>query len=238
MLQLLLFISLLLFSGFCFAQGSLSKVHPSYVSIQMRHEPLDGPPIVSTICGGVVVDERKKLVATAWHCVPNTKTLVSVPGIFTVNGMSAQLVAFKAEADMALFQVNELRGVKAPTLSTPNKDDVVIASAYYPEFPVFSPSQTSDRKIPQMSINTVLTWEGKVVAVANASIRPVEQYDQLIPTPFKWIVVSGNPAPGFSGGPVFDKSENFVGIISNGNGGFTNISSSANIAILIRSMQR
>ena len=43
-----------------FAQ-QLPGVHPSYVSIQMLIDPLDSAPRMTTICGGVMVDEPKKL---------------------------------------------------------------------------------------------------------------------------------------------------------------------------------
>ena len=78
---------------------------------------------------------------------------------------------------------------------------------------------------------------GKVSAVALASRRGGERGDQVTMTPYKWIVATGDTAPGFSGGPVFDKAGNFVGIVSNINGGFTNISSAENVTVLIRSMK-
>jgi hypothetical protein len=40
------------------------------------------------------------------------------------------------------------------------------------------------------------------------------------------------------GGPAFDKNGNFIGIISNGNGGFTNISSSENIKQMIEDLKK
>lgn len=215
-----------------FAQGRPEGVHPSYVSIQMSNDPIDGPSIRSTICGGVVVDEERKLIATAWHCVPNQLALISKPGVFTVNGSNTKFVAMAAEADMALFQVEDLNGLKAANFATPERGDVIRASAFYEEFTVVAP--LSDRYTPQVTVKVTLDWEGKVNAVAIASRRGGERGDQITVTPFKWVVVNGNPAPGFSGGPAFDRSGNFVGIVSNGNGGFTNVSSSENVTVLMQ----
>lgn len=230
-------ISALLFLGavVAHAQGRPEGVHPSYVSIQMRSDPIDGPSIVRTICGGVVVDEVKKIVATAWHCVPNIRALIEKSGIFIVGGADAKLVAMAPEADMALFQVNTLKGLKAARVATPKKSDMIVASAYYDEFSVVAP--ILDRYIPQVTIKATLDWEGKVSAVAVASRRGGERGDQVTVTPFKWIVARGDTAPGFSGGPVFDKAGNFVGLISNINGGFTNISSSENVAVLMKNIK-
>lgn len=226
---------LFLCSGVSFAQGHPEGVHPSYVSIQMRGDPIEGPSTVNTICGGVVVNEVKKIVATARHCVPNLRALIEKPGVFIVGGADAKLVAMAAEADMALFQVNDLKGLRAAKFATPKKGDLIMASAYYDEFVVVAPMP--DRYTPQVTIRTTLDWEGKVNAVATASRRGGERGDQVTTTPFKWIVVNGNPAPGFSGGPAFDKTGNFVGIVSNGNGGFTNVSSSENALYLLKSIK-
>jgi S1-C subfamily serine protease len=207
-------------------------VHPSYVSIKMRTDALDADPITATVCGGVVADEKRRLVATAWHCVPNQRSVIEKPGIFSVGGMDAKLVTFSPEADTAIFQVDDLKGLKAPTFKTPKKGDVLVASAYYNAFPVTFAS--TDRFIPPMSVQVTLDWEGKVASVANANRLGGEHYDKVIPTQFKWIIVTGNTAPGFSGGPVFDTTGNFVGILSNINGGFTNVSSSENVAEMIK----
>lgn len=219
-------------ASFTFAQDN-PTLHPSYVSIQMSNDPVDGPTIKSTICGGVVMDETRKFVVTSWHCVPNQRSVVDKPGIFSIAGSNAKLVTYSPEADMAIFQVENLKGLKAAKISTPKKSDTVTASAYYDEFQVVAPMQ--DRYMPQVSVKVVLEWEGRVVAVAKASRRGGERGDQVTPTPYEWVVVSGSAAQGFSGGPAFDKAGNFVGIISNGNGGFTNISSSKNFAIVLKS---
>lgn len=221
--------------GTAIAQGRPTGVHPSYVSIQMRSDPIEGPSILSSICGGVVVDDLKKIVATAWHCVPNTRALIEKPGIFIVGGEDAKLVAMASEADMALFQVKDLKGLKAAKSATPKKGDMIMASAYYDDFYVVMPMP--DRYIPQVSINVTLDWEGKVNAIATATRRGGERGDQITKTLFKWIVVSGLPGTGFSGGPTFDKAGNFVGIISHGNGGFTTISSSENVLVLMKSVK-
>lgn len=210
-------------------------VHPSYVSIKMRTDTLDANPITTTVCGGVVVDEKRKLVATAWHCVPNQRSVIEKPGIFSVGGMNAKLVTFSPEADAAIFQVDNLKGLKAPAFKTPKKGDGLVASAYYDAFPVTFTS--NDRFIPPMSVQVTLDWEGKVAAVANANRLDGQHYDKVTPTQFKWVVVTGNTAPGFSGGPVFDKAGNFVGIVSNINGGFTNVSSSENVAEMMKSIK-
>ncbi len=233
MLAKISLVALSLCFGTAIAQGS--GVHPSYVSIMMRTDALDAEPITRTICGGVVVDEKRKLVATAWHCVPNQRSTIEKPGVFSVGGMNAKLVTFSPEADTAIFQVDDLKGLKAPTIKSPKKGDVLVASAYYDAFPVTA--QTSDRFFPPMSVQVTLDWEGKVAAVTNANRLGGEHYDKITPTQFKWIVVSGSTAPGFSGGPVFDKSGNFVGIVSNINGGFTNVSSSENVAEMIRTIK-
>jgi len=155
----------LLVIGSFFAYGATSAqtrpegVHPSYVSIQMSNDPVDGPAIKSTICGGVVVDEVRRLIATAWHCVPNIHALVEKPGIFIVAGRSAKLVANSSEADTALFQLNDLKGLKAAKFATPKKGDMIFASAYYEEFPVVAP--LSDRYIPRVTIKATLDWGGK-----------------------------------------------------------------------------
>ena len=210
-------------------------VHPSYVSIKMRIDALDASPMTATVCGGVVVDEKRRLVATAWHCVPNQRSVIEKPGIFSVGGMNSKLVAHSAEADTAIFQVDNLKGLKAPSFKTPKKGEMVFASAFYDAFPVTF--ARNDRFIPPMSVQVTLDWEGKVVAVANASRLGGERYNQVISTQFKWIIVTGNTAPGFSGGPVFDKAGNFVGIVSNINGGFTNVSSSENVAEMMRAIK-
>ena len=221
--------------GNTIAQDRPPGVHPSYVSVQMRGDPIDGPSALNTICGGVVINEAKRLISTSWHCVPNVRALIEKPGVFTVGGVDAKLVAYAAEADKALFQVSDLRGRKAVKFATPKKGDIVRGSAYYDEFPVVVPM--SDRYMPQVSIKVTLDWEGKVNAVATASRRGGERGDQVTVTPFKWIVVNGTVAPGFSGGPFFDISGNYVGNVSNVNGGFTNVSSSENDLILMRSVK-
>lgn len=148
--------------------------------------------------------------------------------------MNAKFIAFSNETDIALFEVSGLKGIKAPTFTTPKKGDEVAASAYYDNFGVSILG--SDRFFPPMSISTTLDWSGKVVAVAAAQKRTGENFDKIVPTPYKWILVGGIPAPGFSGGPVFDKSGGLIGILSNVTGGFTAISSSENIAILLKNM--
>lgn len=229
-----------LVSFFMLLQGACAQeaagVHPSYVSIKMRSDALDAEPVTSTICGGVVVDEKRNLVATAWHCVPNQRSVIEKPGIFSVGNMGAKLVTFSAEADIALFQVSHLQGLKAPAFSTPEKGSRVIASAYYDDFPVTP--QSSDRFFPMMSVQTVLDWEGVVSTVAKAKQRSGEHFDKIMQTEFTWIVISGTAAPGFSGGPVFDKQGNFIGILSSVYGGFTNVSSSENVATMIKNLKQ
>lgn len=226
------FICMMLASFAAFAQPP--GTHPSYVSIQMRTDALDSKPMTSNICGGVVVDEKRKLIVTAWHCVPNQRTLIEKPGMFSVNGMAAKLLVFAAEADMAIFQVADLRGVKAPMFKTPKRGDTVTSTAYYDSLPVSPSGPMVDRFFPPMSISTTLEWEGKVMAVEKANRREGSHFDQVVKTDTRWIVATGNTAPGFSGGPVFDKSGNFVGIISSVNGGFTNISSSENVMLILK----
>lgn len=234
MLSKLLLLTFCFWVSYAFAQDK-ATLHPSYVSIQMSNDPIDGPTIRSTICGGVVVDEMKRLVATSWHCVPNQRSVVEKPGIFTAGGSNAKLVTLAPEADMAIFQVENLKGLKAAKMSTPKKNDMVTASAYYDEFQVVAPMQ--DRYMPQVTVKVTLEWEGKVAAIATASRRGGERGDQVTATPYEWIVVNGNAAQGFSGGPAFDKAGNFVGIIANGNGGFTNISSARNIATILKTLK-
>ena len=207
-------------------------VHPSYVSIMMKTDTLDSEPITSTICGGIVVEEERRLVATAWHCVPNQRSVIEKSGIFSIGGMNAKLISFSPEADTVIFQVDDLKGLKAPAFKVPKKGEILFASAYYDAFPVIAPS--GDRFVPAMSVQVTLDWEGKVAAVANANRLGGEHFDKIVATKFKWIVVTGNTAPGFSGGPAFDKDGNFVGIVSNVNGGFTNVSSSENVAEMIK----
>ncbi len=209
-------------------------VHPSYVSIKMKTDALDTDAIVTTICGGIVADEKRKIIATAWHCVPNQRSVIEKQGVFSVGGMNAKLVLFSAEADTALFQVTDLKGLKAPNFKIPQKGDIVVASAYYDSFPVTA--QMPDRFFPAMSVQITLDWEGKVAGVANANRRGGEHFDKITPTKYKWIIVTGNTAPGFSGGPVFDKNGNFVGLVSNTNGGFTNLSSSENVKEMIKTL--
>lgn len=226
----ILLVALSLYFGTAISQEP--NVHPSYVSIKMRTDALDANPITTTVCGGVVVDEKRRLIATAWHCVPNQRSVIEKPGVFSVGGMNAKLVTFSPESDTAIFKVDNLKGLKAPTFKTPKKGDLLVASAYYDTFPVTS--TINDRFIPSMSVQVTLDWEGKVAAVANANRLSGEHYDKITSTQFKWIIVTGSTAPGFSGGPVFDKAGNFVGIISNINGGFTNVSSSENVSEMIK----
>lgn len=211
--------------------------HPSYVSIQMRTEPLDAPPTTQSVCGGVVVDEKRKLVATAWHCVPNMRSAIEKPGVFSANGMNAKFVAFLPEADLALFQVDDLKGVKTPTFKTPKKGDSVTASAFYDNFPVTPQGQGDDRFFPSMTISGTIDWEGKVAIVATAKETRDPRFAATVKVEPTWIVITGNPAPGFSGGPVFDKSGGFVGIVSNGNGGYTNVSSSGNVIKMLQMLK-
>lgn len=89
-------------------------VHPSYVSIKMRSDAIDTAPETMAMCGGVVVDEKRKLIATAWHCVPNSRLVLEKKDMFSVGGMNAQLVDHSAEADIAIFRVDNLKGLKAP----------------------------------------------------------------------------------------------------------------------------
>jgi S1-C subfamily serine protease len=216
--------------------ATAQALHPSYVSIKMKSDALDMAPLERSICGGVVVDEVRRLVATAWHCVPNQRSTIEKAGIFSIGGMEAKFVSYSPEADIALFEVSDLKGLKAPEFRTPMRGDKVVASAYYDSFNVLAPA--NDRFTPPMSIKAILEWEAKVAAVAKASRLSGERYDQPIETNITWIVVSSNPAQGFSGGPAFDKNGNFIGIISNANGGFTNISSSENIKQMIEDLKK
>jgi hypothetical protein len=208
----------------------------SYVAIQIKTDTLDMPSNTATTCGGVVVDEKKKFIATAWHCVPNSSRLLNEQGAFMANGSPAKLVTFSAEADMAILVVVDLKGVKAPKFVTPKKGEEVVASAFYDSFPVNNMGPNMDRYFPQTSISVTLDWKTEVAGVAEAQKREPPKFD-LIPAGVKWIVMSGNPAPGFSGAPVFDRQGGFVGIISNGNGGFTNVSSSENVQRLFKKLQ-
>lgn len=205
--------------------------NPSFVSIQIETDMIDTPQFKQSVCGGVVVDETRKLVVTAWHCVPNQNAALNK---LSANDMPVKLIGWSPEADMALFQVENLKGAKAPMFKTPERDDTVVASAYYDAFPV-SP-MLQDRIMPQMSITATLQWEGKVAAVAMADKRDMLQINKIEKTDIEWIVLNGTTASGFSGGPVFDKAGNFVGIISTANGGFTAISSSRNALQLIKNM--
>lgn len=71
----------------------------------------------------------------------------------------------------------------------------------------------------------------------NFTVTAVGTFDKITPTDFKWIIVSGNATGGFSGGPAFDKEGNLVGIMSNVNSAFTNLSSSENIKLVIQNMK-
>lgn len=219
--------------GFFSVWAQPTGAHPSYVSIQMNMMPADSLPNKQSVCGGVVVDEVRKLVITSWHCVPNSRPVID--NALSVNGMKAKLVGFSREADMALFQVEDLKGMKAPKFATPKKGDVVSATAFYDAFPVLT--TMPDRYMPPMHLTTSLDWEGKVAAVGNGIIREGVSQDKLVQTKVKWIVVTGQSAPGFSGGPVFNKAGEYVGTISNVSGGFTNISSSENARILMKEMK-
>lgn len=213
-------------------------VHPSYVSIKMKTDTLDTPSETMTMCGGVVVDEKKKLVATAWHCVPNSRLILKEKGMFSVGGMDAQLVAQSAEADVAIFRVDNLKGLKAPRFGVPKRGDTIVASAYYDSYPVLNfPPGSVNKFFPMMSAEVTLDWEGKVQAVVTANRRGGEKGDQITATSVKWIIVLGGAAPGFSGGPIFDKAGNLVGLDSSGNSGFSNISSSENITEMINKLK-
>ncbi len=213
-------------------------VHPSYVSIKLRTDTFDTAPETMTMCGGVVVDERRKLVATGWHCVPNSRSTIEKKDMFFVGEMSAQLVDYSAEADIAIFRVDDLKGLKAPRFSTPKKGDIIVASTYYDNYPVLNfPPGSVNKFFPTMSAKVTLDWEGKVMAVVTAIRRGGEKWDQITSTNVKWIIVQNGTAPGFSGGPAFDKSGNFVGISSSGNSGFSNFSSSENITTMLKELK-
>ncbi len=128
MIQKMILALVILCFGPAFAQQP-AGLHPSYVSIKMRSDGLDTESRISAICGGVVVEEKRRIVATGWHCVPNSRSLIEKPGMFFVGNTNARLVAFSAEADLALFQVDDLQGLKAPKFSTPKEGDTLIASA-------------------------------------------------------------------------------------------------------------
>jgi S1-C subfamily serine protease len=209
-------------------------VHPSYVSISMKTDPLDADSITTAICGGVVADEQLRIIATAWHCVPNQKSALNA-GTFFMGNMNATLLSFSPESDIALFQVEDLKGLKAPAFKIPTKGQAVVASAYYDNFPVIG--QSMSRFVPVMSVRVTLDWEGKVLAIANADRRYGEHFDKVASTEFKWIIVAPDTAPGFSGGPVFDKDNNLIGIVSSGNAGFTTLSSSENVTEMIKKLK-
>ena len=212
-------------------------VHPSYVSISLTTQPIDGEPFTSTICGGVVVHEELRLIATAWHCVPNQQSVLA-SGLFSVGGKSSKLFMFSPESDIALFQVTDLNGQKAPPFRTPVKGDSVVASAYYDNYPVMA--SNPDRFVPPITIQVTLDWSGKVVAVANAN-QQGGQSDKNTPTKFsqkfKWIVVANDNGKGFSGGPIFDTQGNFIGLESHGNGNFSMVTASENITSMIHSLK-
>ena len=213
-------------------------VHPSYVSIEMRTDTIDTPPQKMAICGGVVVDEMRQLVATGWHCVPNSRSILEKKDMFSVGGMNAQLVDYSAEADVAIFHVDDLKGLKAPRFSTPKKGDELVASAYYDNYPVLNfPPGSVNKYFPIMTAEVTLDWAGKVMAVVNSTRRGGEKGDQVTLTTIKWIIVHSGTASGFSGGPVFDKDGSFVGIVSSGNGGFSNFSSSENVTKMIKDLK-
>lgn len=201
----------------------------------MKMDPIDGPSSKQSVCGGVVADEKRKLVVTAWHCVPNSQAAISAPDAFSFNGMRAKLVKISPQSDQAIFHVPELKGVKAPKFAIPQKGDIAVATAYYDAFQVSPILQ--DRFMPPMTINTVLEWEGKVAAVANAEKSEPPAFEKRIQTSFKWIVIAGQATKGFSGGPAFNKAGEFIGIVSNANGGFTNVSSSENTTELIKGIK-
>lgn len=234
----LVFFSLLIMVAVSAFAQQPPGVHPSYVSIQLRTDTFDTAPQTMTMCGGVVVDEKKKLVATAWHCVPNSRLTLKEKGMFSVGGMDAQLVDHSAEADVAIFRVDNLKGLKAPRFSTPKKGDTLVASAYYDSYPVLNfPPGSVNKYFPMMSAEVTLDWEGKVMAVVTATRRGGEKWDQVTTTSVKWIIVHSGNAPGFSGGPVFDKAGSFVGISSSGNGGYSNFSSSENVTNMIKNLK-
>lgn len=207
--------------------------HPSFVSIQMETDMIDTPAYKQSVCGGVTVDEARKLVITAWHCVPNQNSAIAK---LSANDQPVKLIGWSPEADMALFQVENLKGAKAPEFKTPKKGDTVKASSYYDNFSISA--QLQDRLMPNMSISVTLEWEGKVAAVAFADKRDMLHPERLEKTNVEWVLVSGTSAPGFSGTPVFDKDGNFVGILTGVNGGFTAISSWKNALELLKGMPK
>lgn len=207
--------------------------HPSFVSIQMETDAIDTPAFKQAICGGVVMDEVRKLIVTAWHCIPNQNAALAK---LSANDQPIRLIGWSSEGDVALFQVENLKGAKAPAFKTPKKGDIVTASAYYDNFSLAA--QLQDRIMPNMSVSVTLDWEGKVAAVALAQKRDLLHPERVEKTKVEWILVNGTSAPGFSGTPVFDKNGNFVGILTGVVGGFTAISSWKNAMELIKGMPK
>lgn len=177
-------------------------------------------------CSGFLIDTARRLVATALHCLPDHIELLH-PGNITFRNRPAQFVGRIREADLALFQIDRVpEGMRA----LPYREAVVSETVYARS------EQTNPTTDQADSINVGVEtfYMGPVTIQATVAAKGFwgvgetssgrENQDpssEIRRTQYQMIRLDGYIEHGFSGGPVFNRWGEVVGVLSRVAGGVT-----------------
>ena len=178
---------------------------------------------------GFLLDEKKKLVLTAYHVIPYNKGGHKM----YFGGVEARFVKAWPEAEMALIELVSIpEGMKPLRLGKPSIHEPVYTKAKG-RFPFGQVPNTAPGQIPSLFINAELPFSATVVEIQEALI---EDGKEGVRTGARYLVVHGQARSGFSGGPLFNKKGEVVGITVGGDigGGFGYFSSIENLKRLLQ----